>query len=218
MSMLKYIFFSSLEYLSSFVFILIQFRFSLKENLSQILLISLLLSFVSYSFINADLNGLFPIVQLLIGLTYIQMVMKINVFNALIMFFTGYIVFGLVQTCTIAVAMHLEFVHAKVAAGTNSAFGLHFASSLFMLLLSLLTYRLKGGFSFIEARSRFSKKMFTGKNRLFISFIMLAFVITMIANVMILNDHPPYLWIASILLVVLVALIYMSIRRDEVID
>ncbi|MFC5530144.1 hypothetical protein [Cohnella yongneupensis] len=219
MSLLKYIIFSLVEYLSSFVFILIQFRFTLKENISQILLISLLLSFVSYSFMSADLSAFFPLIQLIIVLLYIQMAMKVSIFNALIMFFTGYIVLGVAQTCIIALAMHLQFIEGELKAGTDSGYVLQFISSCMMLLFSFLTYKLKGGFSFIESRSRFSKKTFTGKNMVFISFIILAFVITIVSSIVILEyENPPYLLIASILLVILVLLFYLSLRRDEAVD
>lgn len=219
MSLLKFIFFSALEYFSTFVFILVQFRFSIRENLTKILLISTLLSFVSYSFINADISGVFPIVQILIALIYIQMVLKVSVINSLIMFFTGYIVVGLVQTCVIAVLWHVGIIEGELKAGTTIAYQLQIYSSVLMLALSCLTYFMKGGFSFIETRGRFSKKSFTGKKRLFVIFIFFAFIITILSNVVILESkNPPYLLIATVLMFVLISLSYMSLKRDETND
>lgn len=219
MSMLKYIIFSSLEYLSLFMFILIQFRFSLKENITQILLISLLLSFVSYSFWSADLNGIFPLIQFVIVLLYMQIVMKVSLFNALIMFFTGYIVLGVVQTCFVALTMHLDPLHKELKAGTNGAYLMQLISSSMMMIFSFLVSYLKGGFSFIEAKSRFSRKTFTGKNRFSIGFILLAFLITIVSNILLLeHETPPYLAIAFILMLVLLSLFYLSLRRDERVD
>jgi len=216
MSLFKFIFFSSLEYFSSFVFILVQFRFSVKENLSKILLISLLLSFVSYSFINADLSSVSPIIQILIFLFYIQMVLKVNVINSVIMFFTGYIVFGLVQTCLIAVFSHIGIIDGELKAATNTAYLLQVSSCLLMLALCGLNYYFKGGFSFIEARSRFSKKTFSGKNKGFVVYIIIALVITLFSNIVILeSESPPYLMIALVLMVALTLLFYLSLRRDE---
>ncbi|WP_372635613.1 hypothetical protein [Cohnella sp.] len=216
MSLFKFIFFSSLEYFSSFIFILVQFRFSLKENLTKIVLIALLLSFVSYSFINAELNTVSPIIQIIIFLIYIQMVMKVNVVNSVIMVFTGYIVYGLVQTCIIAVFSHIGVIDGELVAATNTAYLLQASSCALMLILSWLNHYFKGGFSFIEARSRFSKKSFTGKNKGFIAFIVIALLITVFSNIVILeSENPPYLLIASILLVALITLFYLSLRRDE---
>lgn len=216
MSLLKFIFFSSLEYFSSFTFILVQFRFPWKENLLKILLISLLLSFVSYSFISAELSTISPLIQIVIFLVYIQMVMKVSLINSALMVFTGYIVFGLVQTCLIAVYSHVGIIDESLAPFTNSAYLLQVTSCLMMLLLCVLNYYFKGGFSFIEARSRFSKKAFAGKNKWFIAYILVALVITISVNMVILaSETPPYLTIAFILLVALVVLFYLSLRKDE---
>ncbi|TVX96498.1 hypothetical protein [Cohnella terricola] len=219
MSLFKFIFFSSLEYFSSFIFILVQFRFSVKENLSKIILISLMLSFVSYSFINAELGTISPLIQIIIFLIYIQMVMKVNVINSIIMVLTGYIVYGLVQTCIIAVFSHVGIIDGELKAATTIAYVLQVSSCFAMLILSGLNYYFNGGFSFIEARSRFSKKSFTGKNRGFIIYIIVALMITILSNIVIIeNEKPPYLLVASVLLVALVILFYLSLRRDEKVD
>lgn len=219
MDLLKYISISTFEYLSLFIFILVQFRFSVKENISPVGLISLLLSFVSYTFTNSGLNGLFPLIQLFIVLLYFQLVMKVNILNALIMFFTGYIVIGLVQTCILTVAMHLEFVTDKTKAGTNTAYTFQLITIFILFLFSLLIVHFKGGFSFIEARSRFTRKSFTGKNRIFIGFIVIAFIITAVGNIVLVEyENPPLLLLAFIFLVVLLLLFYLSLKKDENID
>lgn len=220
MSLFKFIFFSSLEYFSSFLFVLIQFRFSLRENISKIILISLLLSFVSYSFINNDLGDISPLVQNLIFLIYIQVVLKVSVTNSIIMVLTGYIVFGLVQTCIIAVSSHIGLIELeKLQAATPTAYMIQACSFLLMSILSFLTYHFKGGFSFIEARSRFSKKSLTGKNKWFIIYILLAFLVTLYSNItLIKSENPPYLLIASVLMLTLVIHVYMTLRRDETSD
>lgn len=219
MSLFKYIVIQSFEYLSLFIFILVQFRFSLKENITQIGLISLLLSFVSHSFIDSGMNGIFPLIQLIFVMLYIQLVMKVSIINALIMFFTGYIVFGVAQVCILAAAMHLGIVQGNVDAGTNDAYLIQVITILLMSLLSFVIFFYKGGFSFIEARSRFSKVSFTGKNRTFALFIGFAFIVSIIANIFIVEgDNPPLLGIAFINLILLLILFYLSIRRDEVDD
>lgn len=219
MDLLKYISISTFEYLSLFVFILVQFRFSIKENISPIALISILLSFVSYTFTNSGFGGLFPIVQFLIVLLYFQLVMKVNIFNAMIMYFTGYIVIGLVQTCILTAAMHLEFVTGNAKAGTNTAYAFQLITIVIMLIFSLLIVYFKGGFSFIEARSRFTSRSFTGKNRIFIGFISIAFIVTAVGNIMLVEyENPPLLFLASTFLVVLLLLFYLSIKKDENLD
>ena len=145
--------------------------------------------------------------------------MKVSMVNSIIMFFTGYIVLGLVQTCVVAVASHIGIIEGELKAATGIAYQLQFYSCLLMLALSYLTYYLKGGFSFVEARSRFSKTSFTGRNRGFIIFLFFAIIITIISNtVLMASESPPYLLTASVLLVTLIILFYLSLRRDETVD
>jgi hypothetical protein len=218
MKLLWYILFSSMEFISGFIFILVQFRFALVSNVSQMALISILLSFVSYSFTQSGLEGiLFPIVHIIIFVIYLQMVMKISMVNSFIMAITGYIMFGLVQTCVVAVFFHLGWAHVGLLKPlTNVAYQIQILSCVLMLLLSYVTFYFKGGFSFIEARSRFSKKAFTGKNKFFIIYILLAFIIAALSNIVQINmPSPPYLLIAAVLLVTLFVLFYLTTRRDE---
>jgi hypothetical protein len=219
MTLLYFILFSSLEYFSSFVFISIQFRFSIRENILKIILISLLLSFVSYSLINADLRGISPLIQTLIFLIYIYLLMKVSIINSIIMVLTGYIVLGLVQTCIVAVLSHLGIVAGELEVGAAITYKVQVASSVFMLILSFLTYYFKGGFSFIEAHGRFTKKSFVGKNKWFIVGIFVVFIITTCLNIFMLESkNPQYLAVASVLLVALIFLSYITFKRDEIID
>jgi hypothetical protein len=219
MSLLNFILFSSLEYFSSFVFISIQFRFSIRDNILKIILISLLLSFVSYSFINADLRGISSLIQTIIFLVYIYLIMKVSIVNSIIMVLTGYIVLGLVQTCIVAVLSHLGIIVGELEVGATITYEVQVVSSVFMLILSYLTYYFRGGFSFIEAHGRFSKKSFVGKNKWFIVGILVVFIITIFSNIFMLESkNPPYLWVASVLLVALIFLFYITFKRDETID
>ncbi|MFD0673131.1 hypothetical protein [Cohnella sp. GCM10027633] len=217
MNLLKFIFFSSLEYFGTFMFVLVQFRFSVKENISKIVLISLLLSFVSYSLRLNELNSISPLIQNLIFLMYIQMVMKVNIIHTIIMVLTGYIVFGLVQTCIIAVALHLDFIDLNnFEPASTYANIIQFLSFVVMTVFSLLTLKFKGGFSFIEARSRFSRKIFSGKNKWFLLLIFLSFIVTIISNIILIeSENPPFLLIASIMMIILLVHTYMTLRKDE---
>lgn len=216
MSLLKFILFSSLEYFSSFIFILIQFRFSLRENIGKIFLISILLSFVSYSFIEADLLGISPLVQNIIFLLYIWMVLKVSLPNSLVMLITGYTVFGLVQSCYAAVFYQIGFIEGVIEMGTNTAYTLSICSSLTMLVLGAAVVYLKAGFSFIETRGRVTKKKKSLQYKLFVCCIILAFFVTLLSSVYILqNSNPRYMLVASILLVVLMLIFYLTFKRDE---
>lgn len=219
MDLLKFVVFSSLEYFSSFIFILVQFRFSLRENLSKILLISILLSFVSYSFIQADLRDISPLVQNAIFLIYIWMVLKVSLPNSIIMLLTGYTVFGLVQTCIIAIFSHIGLLSGELKIGATITYQVQVYSTILMLILSVSTYYLKGGFSFIGIRGRATKNRNKRKYIFFTTYIVISFIITIVINIYLLNyKHPSYIGAVSILLIVLLFLLYLSFKRDESID
>lgn len=216
MSLLKFILFSSLEYFSSLIFILIQFRFSIRENIGKIFLISVLLSFVSYSFVEADLLGISPLVQNIIFLIYIWMVLKVSLPNSLVMLITGYTVFGLVQSCYAAVFYQIGFIEGVIEMGTNTAYTLSICSSITMLVLSAAVYYLKAGFSFIGTRGRVTKKKMSVQYKLFVCYIIMAFFVTLFSSMYILqNSNPRYMLVASILLVVLIFIFYLTFKRDE---
>jgi len=219
MELLKFVFFSFLEYFSSFVFILVQFRFSVRENSGKVALISVLLSFVSYSFINADLRDVSPLVQNAIFLIYIWMVLKVNLLNSLIMLFTGYTVFGLIQTCIVAVLSHLGYITGELEIGAHITNMVAVYSSIAMFAVSTSTYLLKGGFSFVGTRGRINKKRFTRQYIGFVVYIVLAFVVTFLTNIYLLSmKHPSYLASAFVLLAVLILLFYISFKKDESVD
>ncbi|WP_276354611.1 hypothetical protein [Cohnella caldifontis] len=215
MNLLKFIMFSSLEYFSSFMFILLQFRFTIRGNIEKILLISVLLSFVSYSFIETKMLGLSPLIQNIIFLVYIWMILKVSLLNSLIMLLTGYTVFGMIQTCFAAVFYHLGIVSGDLVMGTKSSYLISICSSISMVILGGFIYFLKGGFSFIENRGRVTKKM-TGKDKLFVIYILVAFIVTLLVNIYMLDQvEPPYLLLAALLTVVLIFIFYLTFKRDE---
>jgi|GEM_PF-3631995 len=219
MSLPKYIFFCSLEYLSALIFILTQFRFSVKENIGKILLLSVFLSFVSFSLINADMRDIGPIVQNLIFLIYIWVVLKVSFLNAVIMLLTGYTVFGLVQTCILALHAEAGLVSGVVVLGDNITYQIQALSSIVMLLLSLLTLILNGGFSFVGIRGRIQKRRINRKVIFYFIYIVLVFILTMLVNLYLLtSDHPSYIMSVLVLLVALSILFYLSFKRDESVD
>jgi hypothetical protein len=216
MDLLKFIVFSSLEYFVSFVFILIQFRFSLKENISKIVLISILLSFVSYSFIQADLRGISSLIQTIIFFVYIYHIMKVSIINSIIMVMTGYIMLGLVQTCLLAVLYHVGVIHGELVVGDQITYIVQVVSSLIILVLSFAIYYFNGGYSFIETNGRFSKTKLKGRNLSFVISLIGIFIVTIVTNMILLDTKdPPYLPVASILFFILLLFSYMTFRRDE---
>ncbi len=216
MNLVKFVFFSSLEYFAVLIFILVQFRFSIRENIEKIVLISILLSFVSFSLINADLRGISPAVQNLIFLFYIWIVLKVSLLNSIIMVLTGYTVYGLVQTCVLAIHAQLGLISGVVVVGAGITYQLQVISSVIMILISTCILVLNGGFSFVGNRGKLSQKRMTRKYILYIVYILAAFIVTLLTNLYLLtNANPSYTLAVSVLIVILVVQFYISFKRDE---
>jgi len=63
MKFFEFIFFSMLEYLSFFYFILVLFRFNIKENVLKFVIFSVVLSLVSNTFQTESLQAISPLIQ-----------------------------------------------------------------------------------------------------------------------------------------------------------
>jgi hypothetical protein len=219
MFLLKFVFFSSMEYLSVLIFILTQFRFTIRENIAKITLISILLSFVSFSLIGADLRGISPLVQNAIFFIYIWIVLKVSLLNSIVMVLTGYTVYGLVQTCVVAIHAQLGMTSGVFLIGDEIGHQVQVISSSIMLLLSICTSYLNGGFSFVENRGKMNQKKLSRRYIFYIIYILFAFIVTIFTNLYLLtSDNPSYILGASTLIVILIVLFYMSFRRDESVD
>jgi hypothetical protein len=216
MTFLLFILFSTLEYLSSLTLLLVLFRFNVKENVVKFLVSSILLSLISNTLIQQNLEPISPLVQLLVFVFLVYVILRVSIFNSIIMVFTIYFIFGLVQITLIMILTHFGVIE-KVEVYKFSAFITQATSSFYIFLFALIVYFKHGGFSFVDHNSSRRKAVLLNKsNRTFFIALVIAFIIFILINLLYNNStHPPYLIIAVIALVTLASLLYLAIKRDD---
>jgi hypothetical protein len=211
-----FILFSTLEYLSSLTLLLVLFRFDVKEHFLKFLVSSVLLSLISNTLIQQKLDSISPIIQLLVFVFLVYIILHVSMFNSIIMAFTIYFIFGLVQTTLIMLYTHFGVVD-KIEIYKFSAFITQLSSSFYMFLFALIVYLRHGGFSFIDHKSSKRKVLlFNKSNRVFFIALVVALILFVFVNVLYYNSsHPPYLLISIIFLLTLLTLLYLSLKRDD---
>jgi len=218
MTFFLFIFFSTLEYFSSLTLMLVLFRFNFKEHFFKFLISSVLLSLISNTLIQQNMESIAPLAQLLVFVFLVYVILRVNIINSLIMVFTIYFIFGLVQITLIMLLTHFGIIES-VQVYEFSAFVTQFASAFYMFLFSLIVYLRHGGFSFVDykgSNKRSLPLLFNKANRVFFIALVIALIFFVFINMLYYNsDHPPYLLIAIISLLSLFSLLYLSIRRDD---
>ncbi|WEK55244.1 MAG: hypothetical protein P0Y55_04045 [Candidatus Cohnella colombiensis] len=219
MNFAMFIFFSTLEVITFFCFVLVLFRFPVKPYIWQFTIVSFMLSLVSNSLQQEELQQISSIVQIVLCICFVVFFLKVHYFNAMMMIITGYIVVFIIQSILLGVFLHYE-VFTSIKAYTVDGYIVQTISSSLVFLFSLLIYVFKGGFSFIDSTSRFKRqKLFVRENRVYFIFLVLAILIVAGSNFIYQRaSHPPFLMISVILTLALVALLSLSIKKDELLS
>lgn len=208
---------STLEYASYFLFALVLFRFSVREHGLKFLLSSVILSFVSNTLQIESLQDISPLVNVFLMVFLLTIILKIRLLHALIMGGIAYLALVLVQWLLYTMLLN-RGVFESFAPYTWSGFVLQGLTAFTLAAIAGVIRLRKGGFSYIQSDSRFFKDTFRG-NRWFLFFLLLGLVNVMLANIVYLTNKikvPTYLYTFSILFVIImVILIYFSIRKDD---
>ncbi len=211
-----FVFFSSIEYVVTFAFILVLFRFSIKENISKFGVFAIVLSLVSQSLQTEFLQATSSLIQTIVIILFFYFFLKVTLFNATLMVITGYLLNFIVQWTLAGAFLHFAIV-TDILPYTRDGYLLQFSSAFVMVVLTLLIAFLKGGFSFVENYNRVNKsKFFSKENRWFLLFVVVSLITIFVGNLLrILSEDPPYLIISIFLLVSMLVLILLTIRKDE---
>lgn len=216
MKLIEFLIFSTIEYLTSIYFILILFRFNVRENLAKFSVIAIILSLISHFLQQEEtLRSMSSIIQPALMIVFVTFFLRVHLFNSMIMVITGYVVGFITQWGILAFTFHFGGVQ-DVEPYTGPAFTIQVASSIILLLFALVTYYRNGGFSFIDYRSRFKRtKIFTKENRSFLIFMFISIVVIFIAtSLFVITKNPPYLLVSIFLLFALFGLLYICAKRD----
>lgn len=211
-----FLLFSTLEYIAFFYFVLVLFRFDIKENLLKFGIFSLVLSFVSNTLQIESMRAISPLIHLALMIFFITFLLRVHIFNASIMIVTSYVIYYMVQWLLSGVVIHFKMFD-EILPYTYNAFIMQTASAIMIFLFALVTYFQKGGFSFVDNNSRLKRsKIFVRANRYFIIFLFLSITVVVLGNIaFIVSKTPPYLIVSIFLFISLLGLIYISVKRDE---
>jgi hypothetical protein len=215
MAFIMFIAASMLEYISFFIFVMVLFRFSVRENILKFLLGALILAFVSNTVQTESLQDISPIVNVVILFFLLTIILRLKLFHASIMVVIGYVVQAMAQWLLISILTHSGLL-TEVAPYTINGYFVQLLTFFVMMLISFFIYKTNGGFSYIESNSRFYKDSIKG-NRMFITFMVLGLIILFSVNIMYMANYvmPDAISTATITsILVLIVLIYFSSRKD----
>lgn len=216
MNFAKFIFFSSLEPLSFFYFVLVMFRFPIKEHLTKFAVVAVVLSLVSHALQTESLQAISPIVQAVLCILFASFFLRVRIIYSSIMVITGYVIYFVIQAVLLGLFSYFE-IFTDIKPYTNSAYQVQAISAACMSIFTLIIWYKNGGFSFIDSISRFGKrKIFARENKWFVIFLSTSITVIFISNLLFqLMTNPPYLLISIFLIISMVVLISLSIQRDE---
>jgi len=208
--------FSSLEYIGYFCLLLVLFRFNVKENVVKLLVFSVVLSFVSNTLFTESLRSISPLLHIALFIFIVMFTLRVHFFSATLMVIPSYVIYFTVQWVLIALSLHFNLFDSIVPY-TKNAFILQTATATTLLLFAWVTYMLKGGFSFIDHRSKWKRdKIFTKSNLSFIIFMSISIITIFLVNFLfVVSNDPPYFSGSIILIIALLCLIYLAVRKDE---
>lgn len=86
MSFIMFIAASMLEYISFFIFVLVLFRFSIKEYILKFMLGSLILAFVSNTVQTESLQDISPLINVFILFFLITIILRTKLFHSFTLF------------------------------------------------------------------------------------------------------------------------------------
>lgn len=215
MSFIMFILASMFEYTSFFIFVMVLFRFTIREHIAKFILGSLILAFVSNTIQTESLQDISPLINVVILFFLITIILRTRLFHSFVMLVIGYVAQALVQWLLVSVLIHYK-VFNQINSYTRNGYIVQVLTFLIMCLISAFIYATKGGFSYIQSNNRFYKDSLKG-NRLFITFLVLGLLVLFFANFLYMTSSnlPDYLYsIAIATIIILIILIYFSIRKD----
>jgi len=215
MKFASFVFFSSLEYVAFVFFILVLFRFNVRDYIFKFAIFSVILSLVSNTLQTESLRAVSPLVQAGLMICFVVFFLRVHVFNATVMVTTGYLINFIVSWIIATVTIHFGNI-VEIEPYTRNAFIMQSASAFMMFMFGLVIYLQKGGFSFVENNSRFKRQRFFDKNnRPFLIFISLSIVSIFVVNLMfVLFNNVPNLFVSIFLFIAVMGLLYLSVKRD----
>ncbi|MCR8983326.1 hypothetical protein [Brevibacillus laterosporus] len=205
--------FSLFEYLAIFTLMFSLFRFELKEYLTEMVVLSFIMTFFSH-YLRAflQINDFAPIVLLLVLVVLFWVIGRIPIFYASVMVVTSYLMYGVFQYTTFMIlSTFIVLSLEEIRLNSEAGYLLQITTIIPTLLVSFGLRRMNLGFGFIP--TGFVRIKFRGYN--------LALLITVCISVVLFGFFNYWIFargkfalISLIFLGILGVLLYLSKERD----
>ncbi|GAB2723049.1 hypothetical protein ACFQWB_03905 [Paenibacillus thermoaerophilus] len=205
---------SAIEFLSTFIFILIVFRFPIKSYKYHLLFSSLFMSQFSF-FLNSYsvTKSIAPLLQAITLILFICFIFRVQIFYAASMGVTGYAVYIIIQ---LGITTILNFMVSidQILSNFMLLKVVQLASIAGINILSYFLARKKIGFSFVPDSER-QKIKWEKHNILFTIFLIITTFSLAILHYMVNKGTSAMLYICLIVISVLLSIVlYYSVRKE----
>lgn len=205
--------FSLFEYLAIFTLMFALFRFELKEYLTEMVVLSFIMTFFSH-YLRAFLkiNDFAPFVLLLVLIILFWVVCRIPIFYSSVMVVTSYLMYGIFQYITFIILSKFIVISLdEITLNSEAGYLLQITTIIPTLLVSFGLRRMNLGFGFIP--TGFVRVKFRGYNLALLITVCLSAILFGFFNYWIFA-RGKFVLISLVFLAILGALIYLSKERD----
>jgi hypothetical protein len=159
--------FSSAEYVAVFILMFTLFRFRFKGYRKQIALTALILSYVSYTMRIDGMENITTIVQFILCVLLVWMLFQVQLFYALIMSFSAFLGYGVLQSLIVLVSSELGILKiSDISQNSLTGYGLQISTALIYSCIGLIIRKKNKGFDFVPT-SKYGRIRYTKLNLFF---------------------------------------------------
>lgn len=216
MELWRFLVFSSLEYVGMIVLMFAVFRFSFRGFIPHTVFICLFLSFISHYFREHGLVNFSTLVQVVLFVVCIYLLYRLHWYYSIVMGVTGFQTYITVQAFVGLVLSRTGLVSLEEMSYSNFDGLLLVAVQLIiMIVISYLFHTNGWGFTFIPAGSIASVKF----TRINVSILVLSLLSVLFVGASFYfygnNQMHLFMFLSVIQLIILIGLIYYSLRKER---
>jgi hypothetical protein len=218
MNLLLSYFFSAIDFSALIVLTLCTFRFRLKHHVKEIVISSLIMSFISKCFMLLHLTSIAPVIQLLILIVIFKFLFRESVLYSFVSNVLGFLLFITIETTFFSILIRYNIIQESDLGGDpkNITYILQVSESIIMYLVAFGMKSLNHGFGFSDNLSMTKNSIKTTNIYFVIVSSLAVFVLFMSLYMILVSRDVVYLAISvAVLIVLTILLIYMYIKRDK---
>ncbi|RXZ77079.1 hypothetical protein EBB07_32865 [Paenibacillaceae bacterium] len=218
---MKYVFFvigSSIEYFSIFMLMFTLFRFQITERLATTLMVSIMMSQVSYiTRLSSDIGELSSYIQLVLMILVVWILFRVPWYYSILMNFASFVIGFAIQGITIFLLSLFQGVTLESIQGGDSmvSASVQLLCAVLVIAVSRLIYLMNFGFDYVPVDHR-AYVQISGTNEVLIVVIIATILLAVSAALVLRDDYKGYAIVATSIFALTVPLfMYYSRRKDR---